>query len=384
MQTFLENKWGYPNTDTLFPKKMSASLSEDVTREPHLRQAVIDAAGPGKKVTLVPYATTSEFLRLADTLRENDGLDVRLPESTAPENLWLKDIIDSKVGFRSIVSQIKSNGTPIQFPLGFTCVDIEQTISAADWFRRQGKGCVVKASIGGSGVGNLFLPLEIIPDNSSIVRLIKGNNFLIEGVLVVEELIYSPANISPSVEFYLPPKGHSEPQLTYLCNQLFEPSGRFAGVVIGRELEVSTWWPDLLAQSLRIAKHLQEIGYVGYFDLDGIVDQDGICKLVEINSRRTGGTFAHEFMEHKFGIDYDLRLTALTENKESSGNLRNLPDLENSIEDLLYPIAGTERGVIVMLTSMLNQGYFGYLIVGESIEEVKHLREQMLEKIDAA
>jgi hypothetical protein len=374
-------RWGYSNTKTLSPKEMSVSLSKDILREPHLRQAIIDLAGPDKRVALVPYATTSEFFNLAETLRIENSLDVLLPESTTPENLWVKDSIDSKVGFRSVISQISTEDKPILIPLGFTCVDLEQTIEAADWFRRRGKGCVVKANIGGSGVGNLFLPLEIIPDKSNITSLIEEDNFLADDILVVEELILSPGKISPSVEYYLPPKGLGKPQITYLCDQLFESSGRFAGVVISNTLEQAPWWPDMVSQAQLIAQHLQDIGYIGYFDLDTIVDQDCVCHFVEINSRRTGGTYAHEFMEYKFGLDYKERFSILSQNKASSGKLRTLEDLENVIGDLLYPISSTERGVIVLLTSMLTKGYFGYLIIDDSIAGAKQLRQQMLSRL---
>jgi hypothetical protein len=379
----LKKRWDYQAARTISPKVMSHSLSEDIIREAHLRQEIIEFAGKQKKIALIPYATTAEFLQLAKTLREEDCLDILLPESTTVENFWIKDYLDSKVGFRSVITLTNSTEETLRCPPGYICVDLDQAVEAANWFRRGGKGCVIKASMGGSGVGNLFLPLNTIPDKASIANLVHQNDFLAEDVFVVEELILSPESISPSVEFYVPPKGKGEPQFTYLCNQLFESSGRFAGVVISKELEQSSWWPDIYAQGQLIAQQLQDIGYTGYFDLDAIVDQNGNCFLVEINSRRTGGTYAHEFMEHNFGLDYGERFTVLSQNKRSSGSLPNLEALENAISDLLYPIGDTQTGVIVMLTSMLSQGYFGYLIIGSEISEVTFLQEQMLNRINA-
>lgn len=380
----LLKRWGYPNTKTLAPRNMSASLSEDILSEAALHQAIIAAAGEEKKVALVPYATTTEFLRLAYTLRENFGLEVFLPESTTPEDLWVKDYLDSKVGFRSLVSQIAANGGPLNIPQGFTCPELPQAVEAADWFRRRGKGCVVKANIGGSGVGNLFLPIETIPTKESISRQINHNQFLTDDIFVVEEFILSPEMISPSMEFYLPPSGQGAPQFTYLCNQLFETSGRFAGVVISKELEESAWWPGFYKQGMRIAHALQQIGYAGYFDLDSVVDAEDNCFMVEINSRRTGGTYAHEFMEHFFGIDYGDRFSVLSQNKQHAGKLRSLESLETAIGGLLYPIQEQERGVIVMLTSTLPSGYFGYLIVGNSIEDCSTIQTRMSALIQAA
>lgn len=379
----LAERWNFSNTRTYAPRSMTPSLSDDIAREAHLRQAVVEAAGKEKKVALVPYATTHEFLTLVESLRSQESLDVHLPESTPRENLWIKDYLDSKVGFRNVLSQI-SPKHEMTIPPGYTCADLEQVVEAADWFRRRGKGCVVKANIGGSGVGNLFLPIETIPNKVSIAAQVKNNAFLAEDIFVVEEFIISPQTISPSMEFYLPPKDRGAPQFTYLCNQLFESSGRFAGVVIGKELESASWWPNFSEQGHYVASRLQQVGYTGYFDLDAIVDPDDNCFMVEINSRRTGGTYAHEFMEHRYGPNYGAIFSVLSQNKQPSGNLRSLEELEAAIQDFLYPIHGKERGVIILLTSMLEQGYFGYLIIGSSIGEVKALREQMLERIQAA
>jgi hypothetical protein len=378
----LRQRWNYPLSHTLSPQQMTPSLSEDVAREPRLRQAIVETAGPDKKVALVPYATTKEFLQLVESLRVEEALDIHLPESTPLENLWIKDYLDSKVGFRNVLSQI-SFQHKLSIPHGFTCADLDQAVEAADWFRRRGKGCVVKANIGGSGVGNLFLPIETIPDKHNIAAQIKDNAFLADDIFVVEEFIISPETISPSMEFYLSPKDRGAPQFTYLCNQLFESSGRFAGVVISKELEGASWWPDLSAQGDLVARRLQQVGYTGYFDLDAIVDPDDNCFMLEINSRRTGGTYAHEFMEHRYGPNYGEIFSVLSQNKQPSGSLRRLEVLEGAINDLLYPIAGKERGVIVMMTSMLAQGYFGYLIIGSSIGEVKALRAKMVDRIHA-
>jgi hypothetical protein len=377
----LRERWEFEDTKTISPRKMSVSLSKDILRESHLREAILEMAGQDRKVALVPYATTSEFLHLADTLREEDGLDIHLPESTPNTNLWIRDYLDSKVGFRSVLSQVSEEKRYLNIPHGFTCADLEQVIEAADWFRRRGKGCVVKANIGGSGVGNLFLPIETIQDKEIIANQVKSNQFLSQDIFIVEELIISPGNISPSMEFYLPPKDRGAPQFTYLCNQLFERSGRFAGVVISKELEGTSWWPNFSKQGYQVARRLQQVGYTGTFDLDAVVDPDDNCFIVEVNSRRTGGTYAHEFMEHNFGPEYMDHFTVLSENKEPSGNCRSLKELETAIDDLLYPIDGEPHGVIVLLTSMLPMGYFGYLVLGSSIGEVKALRSQMISRL---
>lgn len=375
-------RWGYTNIKTLSPEKMTASISKDIIREETLLQAILTQAGEAKKAALVPYASTPEFLQLAETLRTEYGLEVLLPECPSPEHLWIKDYIDSKVGFRTLFSQWAQGSEIHKYPQGFMCDNLTDVAHMIDWFREKGKGCVIKASQGGSGVGNLFMPFEEIPPTiEEILDHLHSNIYLKQDLYIVEEYILSPTKESPSAEFYCPPAGTGQPQLTYICDQHFEASGRFAGVVIGAEIEHEAWYPNYVRTAKMMAEKIQQMGYVGNFDIDSIVDDSNHAYMLEINSRRTGGTYAHEFMEHVFGAEYYNRIAVLAHNKTQSSSIQTLEELETAIGDLLYPINGEDRGVIVLLTSTLSKGKFGYLILGDSLEETKEIRRQMTERI---
>ncbi|HKJ28335.1 MAG TPA: hypothetical protein VJ965_11900 [Anaerolineales bacterium] len=378
-------RWGYTQTKTLAPKNMTASLSQDILEEQELLEAILAQAGDAKKVAMISYAATPEFLHLAETLTKQYGLDVLLPECPTPERLWVKDYLDSKVGFRNLFPQWTHDDDRHKYPEGFICDNLDNVAEMVHWFRENGKGCVIKASQGGSGVGNLFMPLKDIPD--TVVKIYEhlcSNIFLVQDLYVVEELIDSPTKESPSAEVYIPPLEAGPPIMTYLCMQHFESSGRFAGVLIGSEMEDKTWYPKYVDTEMFIAGEMQKMGYVGYFDMDSIIDEHNDVYMVEINARRTGGTYAHEFMEFVFGPEYFNRIAMLAHNKFDSGRLRTLPELEEAIADLLYPIKGEERGVIVLLTSTLSQGKFGFLVVGDTLAETISLRAQMSERIHQA
>ena len=70
--------------------------------------------------------------------------------------------------------------------------------------------------------------------------------------------------------------------------------------------------------ALRFRDDLQRLGYAGHFDLDAIVGNDGRLYLVEINSRRTGGTYVHEFLTTKYGKGYHTSVAVLSQNKIST------------------------------------------------------------------
>ena len=375
----LSKKWSYENSQCLYLEKPTFLLSQDILNDAGLLEKVLAYAGPEKKLAVVPYASTPEFLQLAHLLESEHGLTVHLPESPTQDNLWLKDYLDSKAGFRVLVDHWL--GAENVLPFGFICQDVEQAADAANWFKEQGKGCVVKANQGGSGVGNLFLPLEELQATDDVLAILQENTFMREDLTVVEEIIPSTEAVSPSLEFYVPAVQDGKPQITYLSNQHFESSGRFAGVILGKELFDEDWYPGFEEWGLEIANQVQALGYVGHFDLDAIVDDDGRLYLVEINARRTGGTYVHEFLTQVLGADYLEQVAVFSQNKLKSKGIADLDGLEQAFEGLLYPIDNKQRGVILTLTSALEAGSFGYLVLGETIADAQALRQEMLARL---
>ncbi len=265
-------RWGYPGTTLLAPKNPTHQLSLDILREPELLKQVIDYAGPGKLLRMVPYATTAEFLQLAETLRTRHGLTVRLPESPAPNLLWLRDHVDSKAGFRALAAECLPSTDLL--PKGFACNDTCQAAEAVEWFLQMGQGCVVKADGGESGIGHTIFQ----PDHArgeAVRKVLDQNPFLRDDIIIVEQFIHASEDVSPSLEVYVPALTEGEPRITYLSRQCFTSFGRFAGVVVSRDLLKADWYPALVQAGTAMAAHLQKMGYVGHFDLDAVVDDAG-------------------------------------------------------------------------------------------------------------
>lgn len=374
----LSRQLGYKQTFIAAPDTPSPSLSEDILREPRLIDRLLAHAGPERTIQLVPYATTRQFLALAEKLRATYGLTVLLPESPTPESFWLRDYIDTKAGFRVLAPAWLSH-SPVSLPPGVVCHDPPQAASVIYWFSRRGQTCLVKADNGMGSLGHQVVrpgDFSTVPD---ILRRLQSIPYLQDDLIVVEEFINSTRSLSPSLELYVPPPAAGEPVITYLCNQLFEGFGN--SFLLSRAYEETAWYSALAESGRLIAARLQELGYVGHFDIDTVIDDGDRVYLVEVNTRRTAGTHIHECARFLFGPDYLDEVVLAGYGAVPAGRVAEPDHLFELLDDLLYPIGQERRGIIITVTSTLALGDFGCIIVGCTGEEVTLLQQELIERV---
>lgn len=379
---WLSQHFDYDDTRWIVPQKPSPWLCRDILDDPALLDKIVEYAGPDQTVQLVPYATTVEFCQLVEMLRAEYGLAVLTPESPDENALWLRDYLDTKSGFRTLVSRWLPDADRL-LPEGYICQTWETAADVASWFCSRGRSCVLKADIGENGFGNI-IHTQADLTCSQIVEVIENNPLLHGDSITVEEYIPSSRSLSPSLEMFVPPSGSGDPYVTYLSRQLMVGFGDFYGVLVSKDLYDTPWKAPLFSAGRQIACEMQRLGYVGHFDLDAIVDDSDRVFLAEINTRRTGGTHVHEFGWHVFGPDYLDRVVLLSNDAISTGRLDQFDDLIETAADLLYPINGQERGVVITGTSALQAGEFGAIIVGQSTADVQNLMEQLTESMAPA
>lgn len=377
----LLNQLNFHQTLHLMPPSPSGKLCSDILHEPGLINRIIDYAGPGRAIQLVPYASTAEFYQLVASLQTDHHLQVILPESPSPDLLWLRDYIDSKAGFRCLIQECKLNSSTSLLP-AFICQNRTQAAQTADWFIHQGKTCIIKADTSENGIGHVMASPENYPGFELFLEKLQRNSFINGDLITVEQYLGKPCPLSPSLEMFVPPKGLGQPQITYLSQQLFkdgENIGDFYGVLICPEFVNSSWYNALADSGLNIARHLQSLGYVGHFDLDCVVDDDGHIYLLEINARRTGGTHVHELAKQIFGNNYIDRICLLSNDSANSGKIDTVDRLFEALDPLLFPVGNHLAGVFVTITSMIRKHKFGYIMVGRTTQELITLEEQLAE-----
>ena len=377
---YICNRWGYFGTTVHTPREVTYHLSLNILNDSDLLQEIVQYAGPSKKLQLIPYAATQEFYTLVKYLQVELGLEVTLPESPLQSNLWIRDYMDTKTGFRSLIPEWFGEEEII--PPGFICRDIKEAAYAVSWFNRQGLGSVVKADRGESGLGHLIFQESEISLNDILLKL-HADPFLNTDLIIVDQFIRSEKQLSPSLELFVPANGQP-PVITYISSQLFSAFGQFAGVLISRELTQASWYPRLAKYGLQIAQKLQQMGYVGHFDIDTIVDDREHIYLLEINTRRTGGTYVHEFAALTFGKEYLNKVSLLCNNAVKCNGINQLENLVERLEDLLFPISGEDRGIVITVTSSLSLSEFGCILVAPNEQELLTLKQEMFSHLQSA
>ena len=370
-------RFGYEGTRYVYPDAPSHYLCLDILREGHLLQAMLDYAGENRRLRIIPYATTREFLSLLDHLRDNCGLDVETPESPDRSHFWVRDYIDTKSGYRTLASYWMADAEQF-LPFGIVSTGLEQAAAAAFWFCSRGRPCVVKADTGESGIGTTIIKPGPGVTVESILKLLQSDPFYSDELVVVEEFIPSTQRISPSLEIRVPPEGDGDPLITYISIQLFLEFGDFCGIKIDRSVYEEPWCEKLQNRGLELARNLQNMGYVGHFDIDCIVSDEGEAYMLEINSRRTGGTHVHEFAKHVFGDDYINRVSLISFEAASSGAITDAQELIKVLDEYLYPTPGTDPlGLVITITSALHKHRFGYILVARTAELALELKSRV-------
>lgn len=373
---------GFTQTRYLVPTNSSPCLCEDICADEAILEAIAHYAGEEHTIQLIPHATTPPFLRLADTLRSRYGLTVLLPESPSHKSLWLRDYVDTKAGFRHLFSQIQASlPSGVSLPEGYIAQNLEQAAAIAQWFMSRDQSCLVKADTGNDALGHTVFSPKLQLSLDDIHHHLSQNPFIHEGVIIVEELVPSSARLFPSVELFVPPLDQGNPEVTYVCNQLFFESGTFAGVLVSREFDRESWYQPLVDAGVAIAYHLQRLGYVGHFDLDAIVDEQERLFCIEINARRTGGTHVHEVGNCLFGKDYLEHTVLLSNTSMSSKSICDFPTLHRILEPLLYPMGDRAQGMIITHTSGLADHKFGYVLAAPTQAEALELQSQIVQML---
>ncbi|MDI7276838.1 MAG: hypothetical protein QME94_12745 [Anaerolineae bacterium] len=389
---YLQRAMGYAQLENLAPLQPTESLCEDILREDGLRAAIVERLRGQGEAALISFVASRQVLAVAEALRRA-GLAIVTPECPSAECLQVRDYLDSKAGFREFFAAVAPAMPALRMPEGAVARDVTEAARLATGFLRRGRACLCKPNNSQSGVGFLILrPGELAGDpaqwEETIRARLAADTQMISDVIVVEELIemdHAVGGGSPSIEMRVPADPGRDVEFMYLCGQILTPSGYFFGVEMYRDLVDGGLQEKIEAAGIAVAREMRRRGYVGIFDMDMVAGVDGELYAVEVNTRRTGGTHAHEAAEHLFGPRYWERAAVISNNELAFvGEPLTWEGLRRLLSGLLWPIRGRREGVLPSIVSSLRSNRFGYVALAEDIDRARELVAAIQERLVAS
>lgn len=381
--------FNYKNTQILTPEDKGLGLSRNVIKDPKTYNSVAETlrAAPAPKV--VPWGHTDEYQELVDTLKA-DGVFFSTPETPSKNALWIPEYLDTKIGSRELLQRAKEKNPKIKVPEGFVTTDVDSAMKLADYFLGTDRGFVVKANLGGAGVGvHVFPPSQFDKnprDNRAKIEVkIRQNPLMSTDPLVVEEYIapdFSHHGVFPSVDSIIKPDGTVVVKIVdAMIIHHDEEAVGFYGCVLGKGLFTQNQNKELKDMSATIGGELSKLGYRGWFDVDYILSESGEFYVTEANLRRTSMSYMVELAELLFGEDYENKMAMRSNDKYIRPNLNGVSykDLKQHLAPVLYPMNEQQRGVVITqsMRSMYGRGKFGYVSIGEDQADTRSIELQL-------
>ena len=369
---YLRERLGLKSDIFVIPDGMAGSTVEKIIQCPSALERIVTFSGTQKTLQIISWAGTSDMWDLAQHLEAQFGITVTLPETSSEENIWIQQYLDTKHGFRSVAS---TTFCPKEeaLPEGFICLDEYEMIGAIKWFLSRNKDCIVKPDKGINGRGILTVDSSHLYDEEEFLAVFDAQRPLFaKDPIIVEQRIRqgSNGNLSPSIEYFIPAKNKGNPIFTYLVNQVFHQDVYFVGNIISKDQYSTPWCPSLFEKGERLARKIQDFGYVGYMDIDCIVDENHNVYFVEINPRRTGGTHIHEIAIQLFGENYLQEVALISNSDLEVKGIKSFDQLYAETIDLLYIPHQTKKGIIFTEANLLSTyGKIGVLSIGKDEEE---------------
>lgn len=370
---------GFRNIQNWYPSKINIELSTAILQDEILVGKLKHTIKENPGIILSPYSYTEDFAKLISSLRKED-LNFQVDQEPSKNCEWLVNYLGSKVGFRTEIQKMQVAGEAIPTPEYFICTNKKEIIETSIWFYKRNKSCVIKAFSGEGGWGVLMVHKENYNSNLSLERMLKSelraDSIWNYGPYVVEEFVTSLPDDknSPSLEVYINEK---DTKITYVCNQIVDSSGRFIGILTGKDCIERNLRLRLCAIGQAIGNKYSSLGYRGFFDIDFVVSEKGVPYPIETNIRRTGGTHVFDLSRYIFGKDWFKVIVALSADSYSyPGMILSAEAILDKTQEIAFPINNEKKGIIIAAVNKC-EPIFSFVIFAPTKKEVMQIHEKL-------
>lgn len=381
--TYYKELTGERNFDIISTREHSGEICLDILRDEEIMRAIIKAANSSKKLTMIAYATSFQFLQLVEELRHR-GVTINTPESPDEENAWTVNFYGSKSGIRQLAQQSVAAEPDFIMPEGLICVSIVDAARIAANKYVKDNGVVLKTNKGHSGAGVLIfrpgdLPSSYRACEQEILKYLRKDAYWDLFPIIIEDYVTPASTIGggfPNVEFKILRNGHIE--FLYYCGLRVDKKGVFKGVEINDDVIPDKQGVQIVDTGFFIAEQYASQGYRGYFDVDFISGKNGKIYVSESNTRRTGGTHVYHVAEKLCGKDFMHEVFILSHNSYIVKNrtLTSFEKLKKRLNSLLFH-RKTKEGIVIISENLLQRHQLAYVIFGKTKKRAEEIETRM-------
>lgn len=371
--------------DIYVPQKRTGLICKDLYTDKQLFSDLIQKAKKYKKIKLISYATSPEFLELKEILIQL-GLNVFTPEAPDIDNAWTVNFFGSKSGIRQLAQQSRALEPDFIMPEGVICVGkLDAAKIAANIYIRE-KGVVLKTNKGSGGHGVMIfrdgeLPRDYKSCEKRIFELLSQDGYWEKFPIIIEELInvnYMSFGAYPNIEFKIHRNGKIE--MLYYCVMMVTKEGKYYGLDIHEDVLNERMAARITDTGYFIAEKYAEEGYRGHFDIDMIAGKNSHIYVCESNTRNTGGTDIYKLVYNLYGEDFFSDVYVLNRN-DYKFKTQSMLTFEKLL-DVIKPIAyekKTKEGVVLSSSAPIKEKQLLYTILGKNKKRAYQLQQDLFE-----
>ncbi|HSV94481.1 MAG TPA: hypothetical protein VLH94_00685 [Spirochaetia bacterium] len=369
--------------EILVPKKHTGLLCEDIANDMAIMKRLIRLGKEYKRLNIVAYSTSHQFLGLVEKLRDK-GINVVTSEAPDKADAWTVNFYGSKSGIRQLIQTNRILRADLKMPNGVISSRIVDSARIAANKYVKEKGVVIKTNKGHAGAGVLIFREGDLPDKfetceEEIIKTLKKNAYWEKFPVIVESLIkpnYKIGGGFPNVELFIRKDG--EVEFLYCCSMRVDRNGVFAGIELGKNLLPKRITSRITDIGYLIGEQYSKDGYRGYFEVDYIAEKGGEVYISESNVRVTGGTHVYEAGKELVGRNFTKDSFAL------SNNMYVLPKKKKytfekmlKMMDRILFSRKTKEGMVICSANSLRDGYLSYIIFGKNKRRAGVIEEEM-------
>ncbi len=356
-----------------------SALCRNLASDERAIDSFLSFAGGGG-VALQAWGETSGLHQLAARLEE-EGVRVSHDYGDR-EHQWVAHMLDSKAGFRALVSGIGS--AEVRMAAGVVAADINEAALKARTLAGGLYTVVVKADRGASGVCHTLIApggrMKMGVLNHLLIAA-RSIEELSGGPLVVERYISDGMDTPRSVSAQcLITDGNAHHRL-FTASHINGPGGAGLGGVVGVGA-VEEGLEEKIGQAAKIiCNEVAAAGYRGRLGLDFAVDVSGGLWTLEMNARRTTFSAVHELLSTIAKAQGGGGLCALyDEQLPLPLQLGDWTTFKSKAPPLLFPLNGEPEGWLPIPAPAAGPGHgwlAGGVVVARSVERAYQIAGEM-------